>query len=122
MAHPLRHRFLREDPAALGLSSICNEFECKFQSKKEAAPPQGFSSVSRLEPPQERTPSSARALEIAINEEAERVALRGEFHVLERAWLEAEEIATISDTLLLPFCMGEKIRDWADGRLGGAGS
>ncbi|MEK9499849.1 hypothetical protein [Gaopeijia maritima] len=42
------------------------------------------------------------ALEMAIHEEEERRALEGELWRLERAWEEAEEIAAISDNLLLP--------------------
>jgi len=42
------------------------------------------------------------ALEMALHEEEERRALEGELWRLERAWEEAEEIAAISDSLLLP--------------------
>jgi hypothetical protein len=42
------------------------------------------------------------ALEMALHEEAERRALEGELVELETAWREAEEIAGISDNLLLP--------------------
>ena len=42
------------------------------------------------------------AFEMALHEEAERRALRGELDALERAWREAEEIAGIADSLLLP--------------------
>ncbi len=42
------------------------------------------------------------ALEMALHEEQERRALEGELWRLERAWEEAEEIAAISDNLLLP--------------------
>lgn len=42
------------------------------------------------------------ALEMALHEEAERRAMHGELQELERAWREAEEIAGISDSLLLP--------------------
>lgn len=42
------------------------------------------------------------ALEMALNEERERRALEGELWLLERRWKEAEEIAAISDDLLLP--------------------
>ncbi len=48
-------------------------------------------------------PVAARlAFEMAINEDAEREALEGELTALERAWAEAEGIATIADALLLP--------------------
>lgn len=42
------------------------------------------------------------ALEMALHEEQERRAMEGELWVLEAAWREAEEIAAISDNLLLP--------------------
>jgi len=42
------------------------------------------------------------ALEMAIHEEDERRALEGELWQLEQAWRDAEEIAAISDNLLLP--------------------
>ncbi len=42
------------------------------------------------------------ALEMAVHEEQERRALEGELWRLEQAWREAEEIAAISDNLLLP--------------------
>ena len=48
-------------------------------------------------------PGSTRlALEMALHEEQERRALEGELWILEQAWKEAEEIAAISDNLLLP--------------------
>ncbi len=42
------------------------------------------------------------ALEMALHEEQERHALEGELWRLKRAWEAAEEIAAISDSLLLP--------------------
>lgn len=42
------------------------------------------------------------ALEMALHEEAELRALRGELHELEQAWRDAEEIAAISDQMLTP--------------------
>lgn len=42
------------------------------------------------------------ALEMALHEEAERRAMEGELQQLEEAWRDAEEIAGISDDLLLP--------------------
>ena len=52
----------------------------------------------------ERVQDEARrlALEMALHEEQERRALEGELKVLEAAWKAAEEIAEISDNLLLP--------------------
>lgn len=48
------------------------------------------------------------ALEMALHEEAERSAMQGELAVLEAAWREAEEIAGISDSLLVPADVDEK--------------
>jgi hypothetical protein len=42
------------------------------------------------------------AIEMALHEERERRALEGELRLLELAWKEAEEIAAISDDLVLP--------------------
>ena len=42
------------------------------------------------------------ALEMALHEEEERLAMEGELAALERAWREAEEIAAIADDLMLP--------------------
>lgn len=42
------------------------------------------------------------ALEMALHEEAERAAMQGELAALELAWREAEEIASIADSLLVP--------------------
>jgi hypothetical protein len=48
-------------------------------------------------------PASQRlALEMALHEESERRALDGELAALEQAWREAEEIAAIADSLLVP--------------------
>ncbi|MYH50657.1 MAG: hypothetical protein F4151_14320 [Gammaproteobacteria bacterium] len=42
------------------------------------------------------------ALEMSLHEEQERRSIEGELWILERAWREAEEIAAIADSLLLP--------------------
>ncbi len=51
------------------------------------------------------------ALEMSLHEEQERRALEGELWLLENAWKEAEEIAEISDNLLLPEGTDEFIRE-----------
>ena len=51
------------------------------------------------------------ALEMALHEEQERRALEGELWLLEQAWREAEEIAEISDNLLLPEGTEDFIRE-----------
>ncbi|MGD8362359.1 MAG: hypothetical protein PVJ04_13110 [Gemmatimonadota bacterium] len=51
----------------------------------------------------QKLPGPSRlALEMALHEEQERRALQGELRALEMAWRQAEEIAAISDNLLLP--------------------
>jgi len=51
----------------------------------------------------QKLPKPARlALEMALHEEQERRALEGELKTLEAVWQQAEEIAAISDGLLLP--------------------
>lgn len=42
------------------------------------------------------------ALEMSVHEESERRALEGELAILEEAWREAEEVASIADRLLIP--------------------
>ena len=51
------------------------------------------------------------ALEMALHEEAERAAMEGELQVLEAAWREAEEIAGIADSLLLPQTVDQQLED-----------
>jgi len=55
-------------------------------------------------------PELRLALEMAVNEEAERRALSGELTLLEREWREAEELAAISDDLLIPERVRASIR------------
>jgi hypothetical protein len=50
-------------------------------------------------------------VEMAVNEENERVALEGELALLELAWKEAEEIAAIADKLALPIDVETKLSD-----------
>ena len=50
------------------------------------------------------------ALEMAAHEESERRALEGELAILEAAWREAEEIASIADRLLIPQSIEDFIR------------
>ncbi len=57
-------------------------------------------------------PVERLALEMALHEDAEREALTGELEALEQAWRDAEQIAAISDDLLLPRSVIERIRRW----------
>ena len=65
--------------------------------------------------------STRLALEMALHEEQERRALEGELWLLERAWKEAEEIAGISDDLLLPEGSEDFVRGRSRRRMGSAG-
>ncbi len=47
-------------------------------------------------------PRERLAVEMAVHEESERLAMQGELHALERAWRDAEEIAKIADDMFLP--------------------
>ena len=47
------------------------------------------------------------AVEMAIHEESERRAMEGELETLEAAWRQAEEIAAIADSLLVPSAVDE---------------
>lgn len=52
------------------------------------------------------------AIEIAANDEAERVALEGELHRLTLEWQEAEAQAAIADDLLVPPWIRRRIETW----------
>ncbi len=60
--------------------------------------------------------STKLALEMAVHEDDERRALEGELWRLEQAWREAEEIAAISDHLLLPKGTDEFVARHRDGQ------
>lgn len=56
-------------------------------------------------------PTESRlALEMAINEDVERRAMRGELAGLEHAWREASEIAAIADALFVPTGVMDRMR------------
>jgi hypothetical protein len=53
------------------------------------------------------------AMEMAAHEDVERRAMEGELAILEAAWRQAEEIASISDNLLTPANVDEEFRQLA---------
>ena len=59
------------------------------------------------------------ALEMALHESTERVAMEGELAGLEAAWREAEEVAAIADDLVLPAPVREAFRRLRSDRLEG---
>lgn len=63
-------------------------------------------------------PAFRLAVEIAANEELERRALDGEMNLLEQEWREAEELAAISDELLIPASVDEWVRKRKEARKG----
>jgi hypothetical protein len=56
------------------------------------------------------------AFEMALHEDAERRAMDGELASLERAWAEAEGVASIADSLLVPADVQRKLDDLRDTR------
>jgi hypothetical protein len=56
------------------------------------------------------TAAQRLAMEMALHEDDERLALDGELSALEERWKEAEEIAAISDDLFLPSGVAERLR------------
>lgn len=51
------------------------------------------------------------ALEMAIHDESERRAMAGEMAALEEAWRQAEEVAAIADSLLVPASVEARVRE-----------
>lgn len=76
----------------------------RFRGKKGAP---GY--VSKMPTP------TRLALEMALHEEQERLAMEGELWRLERAWESAEEIASISDDLLLPETARDFLKSHGEG-------
>ncbi len=54
---------------------------------------------------------AALALEMATHEDAERRALEGELALLEAAWRDAEEVASIADQMFVPDTVNERLKD-----------
>jgi len=59
--------------------------------------------------PEQGRLSTRLAVEMAVNEEHERIALEGELALLELAWQDAEEIAAIADSLTIPAEVNEQL-------------
>lgn len=57
----------------------------------------------------EEAPARRIALEMAVHESTERAALEGELAALETAWREAEEIAAIADSLIVPAWISSRL-------------
>lgn len=58
---------------------------------------------------------SRLALEMALHEETERLAMEGQLLALERAWEEAEEIARIADNMFTPQVVEQRLRELQSG-------
>lgn len=59
----------------------------------------------------DRIPSTMRlAMEMAAHEDVERRAMEGELAMLEAAWRQAEEIASIADNLFVPASVDEEVK------------
>lgn len=61
-------------------------------------------------------PKMSLALEMAVNEATERRALLGELALLEREWRDAEELASISDDLLVPRQLLRRLRAYRENK------
>ena len=92
-SHGDPHRFIA-DSTGRGSTATGRELPTPGHWGKSRLPGPGW--VRKMSKP------TRLALEMALHEEQERRALEGELWLLERAWREAEEIAAISDNLLLP--------------------
>jgi hypothetical protein len=86
-----------------GWWSVDREYQREFEAKlntpwngNDQQPPKNRASLAEM------SPSRRLALEMALHESTEQVAIDGELAALEAAWREAEEIAGIADELLLP--------------------
>ena len=87
------HQFLDSTLCELGAAAAPPSVAL---TRREKAQREAASRLAKL-------PRPARlAVEMALHEERERRALEGELRMLELAWKEAEEIAAISDDLVLP--------------------
>ena len=77
------------DPASY-LEAVAREVQPRFNAKVDHSLLPKLALETRL------------AIEMAVNEEHERIVLEGELALLELEWKEAEEIAAIADRLLVP--------------------
>ena len=92
-SHGDPHRFIA-DSTERGSAAAARELPARGRGRKIRLSGPGW--VRKMPKP------TRLALEMALHEEQERRALEGELWILEQAWKEAEEIAAISDNLLLP--------------------
>lgn len=86
----------RELDGAMQLLADAGDADRLVQQTASRSVALGYNSPTRMEVLKGPV---ALALEMALHEQAERVALQGELADLERAWKEAEEIAAIADSL-----------------------
>ena len=97
--------------AAVQLIEAAGEPERLFADLASRADSSAESDAARLH----AQPIELRlALEMAAHEEAERRAMSGELALLAAAWREAEEIAAISDQLLVPSDIEQRIGESSD--------
>jgi hypothetical protein len=71
----------------------------------------GFDWIQPARPLRKLPAMDRLALEMATHEENERRAMEGELAELEAAWRDAEEIAAIADSLLLPARVENFVRE-----------
>jgi hypothetical protein len=122
-AHALRMAGLvlphvnREGAAAAQVNTAVEELEraggaaALFQAAARQLERDRYMGVVAYDYRIQKAPMEIRlALEMAAHEQAEQRALEGELHMLEEAWKEAEEIAAIADSLLIPASVNEMLQ------------
>jgi hypothetical protein len=98
------------DPRALfnsaaGFGRVAQQSQSKKARRRSRRP-----EISASEAFLDRIPAPMLlAMEMAAHEDVERRAMEGELTILEAAWRQAEEIAAISDNLLVPTTIEEEL-------------
>ena len=93
--------------AAVARAAAPTRAESKAKSWWTGEPATGLLALDRVD---------RLAIEMALQEDAERRAMEGELSELERAWREAEEIAAIADDLLVPAAVRGRLEALKRGR------
>jgi hypothetical protein len=87
--------------------TVGSAYESRKQRRRNARRPQLNESEAFMD---RIAPAMRLAMEMAAHEDVERRAMEGELAILEAAWRQAEEIATISDNLLTPANVDEEFK------------
>ena len=105
---------LESIPDPLKLFTVATSSGRRMQSAIKPKRRSRRPSVADYETFIDRIPSTMLlAMEMAAHEDVERRAMEGELAILEAAWRQAEEIASISDNLLTPAKVDEEFKQLA---------